>query len=537
MEDRISELPIPILHHILCFLSQKEAVKTCVLSKQWRHIGSTRPNLEFFEEWFNCSIIQHALSLLSRLWSNLDSTQQNFDSIVDRTLQGYLDQNLSIHQLHLHLSTPVSEPVISLINNWIPMIPDLNIKVFKLIFLSPTFDLSLTPPYYESLEELHLRNCKLSLVESVRFDRLCILTLEHVQVDDGTFETIMLGCPSLMCLVLYFCGGLRNVRLRSHGLKHFELLDSKRIEGRSIEINAPSIETVFISAPWIWRHRQSALMFSRLRTLSLYSVILSSKTFDLLSCCLTLEFLILHNCSGFDEFHLASDSVIFLSIWTTKILLKGVTICAPNIVHFEFTAHISQAPDTFSFTTTTSKEWSSKVFFYSHKDDPDLDLNSWFLKLRRVLKALSGSWISLFLQMDCGPLDVPCSAVQGDEQPVVVWELIFATRKSPTTSWYNGFTNGLFRICRPSLVSCCRFVSESDKSYRLSEFQFNILLAMKSLRTEPCFWQHDLEQVFVECLDGRQRQLMQWTTLGELRNRAQDENIRLGLKWICDQNV
>ncbi|GER44200.1 F-box/RNI-like superfamily protein [Striga asiatica] len=499
MDDRISELPIPIRHHILCLLSQKEAVRTCVLSKQWRHVGSTRPNLEFSEEWF-------------------DNTQEKFVSFVDRTLQGYRDHNLSIHKLHLDFWEPNS--VVSLLDKWIPIIA-LNIKAFKLNFLSNT------PAYYylpsailaaESLEELHLSNCRLSPGESLRFKCLRTLTLKEVQVDGGTFEKITWGCPLLRRLVLTNCWGLRNVRLSEAalpGLKYFELQDSASIEGRSIGIDVPNLERVSIAGPYIWSHRQSAFSFSRLTSLSFYYVILSSESFDLLSfACPTLASLALRNCSGFEEFHLASDSVKLLSIRTEKILLKGVTICAPNIVSFDFTADIPQVPDTFSFTTTTSKEWHSHVILSSWEGDPDLDINSWFLKLRRMLKALSGSSISLSLTMNGGPQDMPCSAVVNDEPPVVVWSLNFTTFICRTSSWYLGFTNGLFRVCRPSRVSGGSLVSGSDMNYMLSEFQLNILLPNKSLVTKPYFWQHDLEQVHVN------GELVQYTDLSKLRNRT-----------------
>ncbi|GER49067.1 F-box/RNI-like superfamily protein, partial [Striga asiatica] len=252
------------------------------IDRPWRHKGSTR--------------------------SNLDCTQQDFNSIVDRTLQGYHDQNLSIHKLHLD----ISNPVISLLDKWIPMITALNIKVFILNFHSLTCHLSFTPEYYESLQELHLRNLKLisvesgkspdsrpvislldkwipiivalnikafkliilsyyclpsavflaesleelhlcngrlSPVESVRFKSLRTLTLEQVQVDGRTFEKIILGCPFLRRLVLRSCCELRNLRLSEaalSGLKHFELRDSERIEGCSIEIDVPNLETVSI---------------------------------------------------------------------------------------------------------------------------------------------------------------------------------------------------------------------------------------------------------------------------------------------------
>ncbi|CAA0833993.1 Unknown protein [Striga hermonthica] len=419
----------------------------------------------------------------------------------------------------------------SLLGKWIPMIPALNIKTVILNFRSYTL------PYYglpsamfigESLEVLHVRNCRLSPVKRVWFKSLRTLTLEEVHFGGDTLDTKMLGCPLLSRLVIKYCWKLRNVRLsEAPGLKHFELCDYMKMEGRSIEIDAPNLETVSLSGPWIWCHRESTLLFSRLTSLDLYSVILSSESFDLLSFgCPTLASLTLNNCSGFEEFHLASDSVKYLNISTSKIPLKEAMICAPNILRFTFTARIPKVPDTFSFTTTTSKEWDSYIFLSSCEEDPDFDINWWFLGLRRLLKALSGSSISLFLQIDGGPRDVPCSSTfHGDEPPVVVRSLNFDTCKCRTASWYLEFTNGLFRVCRPSCVWGGSLMSGTDRNYRLSEFQLNMLLANKNVRTEPYSWQHDLEQVHVN------RQLVQWTDESELRNRTYGGVIWLRLKW------
>ncbi|CAA0833947.1 F-box/LRR-repeat protein [Striga hermonthica] len=161
-DDRLTQLPIHILHHILCFLSQKEALRTCLLSKQWRHIGSTRPNLEFSERF--------------------DNTQEKsvtVVTVVNRILQGFCDQNLSVHQLRLEIRRSDLRPVTTLLEKWIPMIPAFNIKVLKLNILFNTQDLPSAIFLAESLEELHLCNCRLCPVESVRLKSLRALTLEQ----------------------------------------------------------------------------------------------------------------------------------------------------------------------------------------------------------------------------------------------------------------------------------------------------------------------------------------------------------------------
>ncbi|RZC71477.1 hypothetical protein C5167_034636 [Papaver somniferum] len=46
-EDRISNLPDSLIHHILSFIDTKFAVQTCVLSKRWRYIWTSMPKLNF----------------------------------------------------------------------------------------------------------------------------------------------------------------------------------------------------------------------------------------------------------------------------------------------------------------------------------------------------------------------------------------------------------------------------------------------------------------------------------------------------------
>lgn len=48
-EDRLSELPDELIHHILLFLDAQFAVQTCILSKRWKFLWTTLPFLSFDE--------------------------------------------------------------------------------------------------------------------------------------------------------------------------------------------------------------------------------------------------------------------------------------------------------------------------------------------------------------------------------------------------------------------------------------------------------------------------------------------------------
>ncbi|KAK2387142.1 F-box/FBD/LRR-repeat protein [Trifolium repens] len=44
-EDRLSNLPDPLLHHILSFVDSEYAVQTCILSTRWKNLWKHLPTL------------------------------------------------------------------------------------------------------------------------------------------------------------------------------------------------------------------------------------------------------------------------------------------------------------------------------------------------------------------------------------------------------------------------------------------------------------------------------------------------------------
>ncbi|XP_012839453.1 PREDICTED: F-box/LRR-repeat protein 25-like [Erythranthe guttata] len=258
--DRISNLPKDILHRILFLLSQED-----LLSKSWRYIWCTRPNLDFSDIEFN-------------------GNKQDFPSTVDKTLQQYYDQGLSLEKFRLYLSLlgkdySYHESVL-LLHKWIPLLKAMGVKEFCLSILfdhtSGITDMPSVVFKAESLELLHLNRCNLgqNIPENIPFVRLRVLRLSNVSVENEVFEKIISSCPLLTTMSLDGCKGLKTIKLEKKihkHLKHFTFINlmNRTAEKCNIEIDIPTLETIEIMGSKI---RCSMRNLSILKTLSLGSV-------------------------------------------------------------------------------------------------------------------------------------------------------------------------------------------------------------------------------------------------------------------------
>ncbi|EYU30181.1 hypothetical protein MIMGU_mgv1a007194mg [Erythranthe guttata] len=235
--DRISDLPKDILQRILYLLSQEDAVRTSVLSKSWRYIWCTRPNLDFSD-------------------SNFKGNNQQFLSTVGNTLQLYSDQRLCLDEFRLSILL-VDHEWVSLLEKWIPLLADMGVKDFRLSIPSDYsnrefIDLPVVVFKAESLKSLHLYRFNLgkNIPENILFVRLQVLQLSHVVLHErGVFDKIMSSCPLLTDLWLQECKGLETVKLEKKlhkYLKHFTFINRTNHAGCSIEIDVPTLVTIRI---------------------------------------------------------------------------------------------------------------------------------------------------------------------------------------------------------------------------------------------------------------------------------------------------
>ncbi|KAL3635092.1 hypothetical protein CASFOL_022146 [Castilleja foliolosa] len=497
--DRISELPQPILHHILSFLHQNDAVKTSVLSKSWRHLWSSSPKIEFLQKLFN-------------------GNNETFISVLDNTLQRYLDQDLSIHQFDLQL-TQLDPQSSSLLEKWVPiLVTELGIKNLRLdLFPNNSSSEYFEMPWVESesLNELYLIRCKLAQISS---KHLKTLYFDNVYITDETLEKTLSGCPVVEHLTLYNCGELSIVKVKKPcNLKCFEFVGSdydpeeEADDLRSIEIDAPTLETLHILNMRNW-YNHNKHMFPCLVYLCLSKVKLSKESFfDKFSSNFPcVEMLELDDCYGFEELQLVSVSIKSLDISCVFTLISKVVVNAPNLVIFEYRGLI---PPSAISVTTTSSEWKSSIRFIYEKRGA---LLSWLLKLNEMLKELSRSDISMAIDYEPHD-DEPVEHIGGGCcEPVIVGQLGLRLIGSPSLSL--GFVDNLFRICRPRKLrqywytdnpSLFKNKKEDNQTTeylwkvhnQTTEYLWKVLVNERE--RGPRFWQWGLEEVRMEVWDEK----------------------------------
>ncbi|EYU30199.1 hypothetical protein MIMGU_mgv1a020035mg, partial [Erythranthe guttata] len=323
--DRISELSEDILQRILSLLSQEDAVRTSVLSKSWREIWCTRPNLDLSDTNF----------------------KQEFISTVDKTLQRYCDQRICLEKFQLSMSLYYSHSELKpvwFLEKWIRALTNMGVKEFRLSIYSKRIQRrrrrSIKVPAVvfeaESLQDLHAEGFTLdqtSIGRNILSKHLKKLHLEKVNIEDKIFEKIITSCPLIETMSLDSCNKLRNIK--AYNLRHlreFSFSASFDETECSIEIYPPSLETIHITRGII--SFQKGAEFRNLKT-----IFLSEVQFSLCSSC------------RFPS--LTELDILYCDVLEEPMEESNLFIDAPNIDSFVYYGSLIPS---ISFSTT-SREW------------------------------------------------------------------------------------------------------------------------------------------------------------------------------------
>lgn len=255
----MDKLPDEVLARIISLLPLKEAARTSILSKRWRHIWTSHSEL-----WFdaasilgmdNCSTFtsgNQPTELNSRMQSSL------FVEWVDRIMY-YRSQGPKINSLSIHF--PLGKEFTSNIDQWISCAVmkgaeniDLDLKHSSLtkrdctsskasqIYEFPSWPFS-GPKRRCTLKHLRLASCRLgALPSSDTLSSLITLDLQRVDISDQQLQDLLSNCSYLEQLSLSTCNGVVNLKISAPKLKALSIKNCFRLE--RVEINTADLVTI-----------------------------------------------------------------------------------------------------------------------------------------------------------------------------------------------------------------------------------------------------------------------------------------------------
>lgn len=221
MIDRISELPVHIIYDILCkvrkYHNLREEARTCILSKTWSSIWTSRPDVIISQS-------RHK-SFINRL--------ENFVKFVDDSLRPYARQNLRIETFCL---TGLVQPGLnSHIDRWLNLPIKHHVTCIEIYAMMDLKYYSIPDVLSAAkmLTELSLRGCNLG----------------------NKLQQLISTCQLIRNLSICDCKGIHNLCVSGLvNLEKLELLDCEGLE--KVEIHAPNLRVfAYKGAPMYKRQK------------------------------------------------------------------------------------------------------------------------------------------------------------------------------------------------------------------------------------------------------------------------------------------
>ncbi|KAH7520352.1 hypothetical protein FEM48_Zijuj08G0134900 [Ziziphus jujuba var. spinosa] len=234
MFDKLSD---SLLFIILTFLPFKEAARTSILSKRWRHIWRATSNMEFNERFFVKP---------DDFGSNREIQRRVFIDFAKQWMESY--QEPVVKNFSLTFSRPLDEPMV--LDSCVRFALAHNVKELGLDFSDPqwekhnldcytgrSYDLPLIGSVYEHrvLESLKLFSCNFNLSGLCNLHSLRHLSLGWIGLNASNVKDLLVNCKLLESLSLVSCHGL----------------DYLQIEGQSLQLKSLVIDSCEITSKWL----------------------------------------------------------------------------------------------------------------------------------------------------------------------------------------------------------------------------------------------------------------------------------------------
>ncbi|XP_078156199.1 F-box/FBD/LRR-repeat protein At1g16930-like [Carex rostrata] len=249
--DRISSLPDEVLTHILSFLSTKEAVSTCVLSKRWIHTWATVPVLDFnLYEFLSDNLDGHPLGEREKR-----KCVARFEQFVHGVLNNHESANLDVVRYMREMQR--SETFIPM--EWLDLVALLMPRVINIYISRADFKrgnyIDLPDSVFSSAKLQHLKmNINIDKSPIVRpasiiLPLLKVLQLSGVELHNDFTQKLVKGCPALEMLDLCCCE-LYFSSISSNALKKLTILQCRLFE--NMQISCPGLVSLNIRSHFQW---------------------------------------------------------------------------------------------------------------------------------------------------------------------------------------------------------------------------------------------------------------------------------------------
>ncbi|XP_062016640.1 F-box/FBD/LRR-repeat protein At3g52680-like [Rosa rugosa] len=290
-----AELPDNFIHQVLSLLSTKHAVRAGILSKEWGHLWSSVPVLDFDED----EDVQPSAD-------NCKLKRKMFINFMRRCLKrrGKDESNIEKFRLHMRYFGGAT-----IVNKWLSLAVERNVKELQISFIRERESgVRSYRPFYlpqailnnaKSLTTLKLQSVTVKdSIDPINLPSLKTMSLKLVQFRSTlSFLHLISGCPSLEHFLLTSCTGLSDLKILSLSLKSLEVVDC---DVRGIQVEAENLESFKfhgnVFSRYMW-HIFNIFSCQRVRSIEFSDIFLTSEWCEGFNSSFPLlESFILHKC-------------------------------------------------------------------------------------------------------------------------------------------------------------------------------------------------------------------------------------------------
>ncbi|WMV35041.1 hypothetical protein MTR67_028426 [Solanum verrucosum] len=494
--DQISQLPDPILLHILFFLPAKDAAQTSVLSKTWLKVWNSLP-LFTFDFCQNISLWK-LLSTQKEESEQVD-VRDAFLNIIDGSLVNLRVQKAIIEKFRLFLKLSYLRNV-SCIDEWIRLatnncIKELDVHI-KRQYKEDWYSLPGTTFTAKSLIVLRLGGFKLDfplIVDHMKLTKLRELSLTDVLLEEQTILEICSAYPAVEDLRLIRCEGVKDLLISDlPRLIKLTIHQANEItwEYRSIRIQAVNLQSLYYKGC----NRQlkfDVTTFKLLKELSITNELITDLVVEnLVSELPLLEKLELNFCFKLMTLKFSSCMLRQLTFRSGKSLME-IVIDTPNLIRFEYGA--SKLPVIFSLTTSSLQECYLKLMPSDHLS------TSWFQNLKEYLSRFKQLNL-LVLSIDSTTNTFIVEELNGALSCALSVVKLVKIKKVMESLNFETLLDGLLWTCHPETLSIDRTWEHNEdfvQFLREKLMQREIAPVCCDSRRIKC-WRHYLKEIEVE---------------------------------------